>query len=187
VRVTNLANRKSIVVRVNDRGPYAADRVIDLSVRAAKLLGFHDKGIGRVRVEYVGRAPLEGSDDRQLVATLREGEAAPAPSAVRVAAAKPFLPEQKPAVAETYERSPNLPEISAQASLRSSERTTPSLGRTATDRAVRVEAMALPPANAGYGAPSGADIDKRMVSPVSAFAPTRYDAPAAFLSGRGLY
>jgi rare lipoprotein A len=187
VRVTNLANRKSIVVRVNDRGPYAADRVIDLSVRAAKLLGFHDKGIGRVRVEYVGRAPLEGSDDRQLVATLREGEAAPAPSAVRVAAAKPFLPEQKPAVAETYERSPNLPEISAQASLRGSERTTPSLGRTATDRAVRVEAMALPPANAGYGAPSGADTDKRMVSPVSAFAPTRYDAPAAFLSGRGLY
>jgi len=187
VRVTNLANQKSIVVRVNDRGPYAADRVIDLSVRAAKLLGFHDKGIGRVRVEYVGRAPLEGSDGRQLVATLREGEAAPAPSAVRIAAAKPFLPEQKPAVAEAYERSPNLPEISAQASLRGSERTTPPLGRTATDRAVRVEAMALPPANAGYDSPSGADIDKPMVSPVSAFAPTRYDAPAAFLSGRGLY
>ena len=55
VRVTNLANRKSIIVRVNDRGPYADNRVIDLSVRAAKLLGFHDKGLGRVRVEYVGR------------------------------------------------------------------------------------------------------------------------------------
>jgi len=187
VRVTNLANQKSIVVRVNDRGPYAANRVIDLSVKAAKLLGFHDKGLGRVRVEYVGRAPLQGSDDRQLVATLREGEAAPAPSAVRVAAAKPFLPEQKPAVAEAYERSANLPEISAQASLRASERMPSLLGRPATDRAVRVEAMALPPANAGYDSPSGADIDKPMVSPVSAFAPTRYDAPAAFLSGRGLY
>ena len=53
------ANRKSIVVRVNDRGPYADNRVIDLSVRAAKLLGFHDKGLGRVRVEYVGRAPMD--------------------------------------------------------------------------------------------------------------------------------
>src|SRR6476661_253203 len=50
-----------------------------------------------------------------VLVTLREGEAAPAPSAVRLAAAKPFLPEQKPAVAESYERSPNLPEISAQA------------------------------------------------------------------------
>ena len=187
VRVTNLANQKSIVVRVNDRGPYAANRVIDLSVKAAKLIGFHDKGLGRVRVEYVGRAPLEGSDDRQLVATLREGEAAPAPSAVRVAAAKPFLPEQKPAVAETYERSANLPEISAQASLRANERMPSLPGRSATDRSVRQEAMALPPANAGYGSPSGADTDKPMVSPVSAFAPTRYDAPAAFLSGRGLY
>ena len=187
VRVTNLVNRKSIVVRVNDRGPYAGDRVIDLSVRAAKLLGFHDKGVGRVRVEYVGRAALEGSDDRQLVATLREGEPAPAPSAVRVAAAKPFLPEQKAAVAEAYERSPNLPEISAQASLRGSERKTPPFGGAATNPAVRVEALALPPANAGYGTPSGADADKPMLSPVSAFAPTRYDAPAAFLSGRGLY
>jgi rare lipoprotein A len=186
VRVTNLANQKSLVVRVNDRGPYAHNRVIDLSVRAAKLLGFHDRGLGRVRVEYVGRARLEGSDDSQLVATLREGEPAPAPSAVRVAAAKPFLPEQKPPVAEASGRSPNLPEISAQASLRSGEQT-PQLGRAAAERAVRVEAMALPPANAAYRAPSGADTDKPMVSPVSAFAPTRYDVPAAFLSGRGLY
>src|SRR4051812_7068853 len=61
-RVTNLANKKSIVVRVNDRGPYAGNRVIDVSVRAAKLLGFHDRGVARVRVEYVGRAALEGSD-----------------------------------------------------------------------------------------------------------------------------
>ena len=76
VRVTNLANKKSIVVRVNDRGPFAANRVIDLSVRTAKLLEFHSRGLARVRVEYVGRAPLEGSDDRQLVATLRDGEAA---------------------------------------------------------------------------------------------------------------
>jgi rare lipoprotein A len=185
-RVTNITNKKSIVVRVNDRGPYAANRVIDVSVRAAKLLGFHDRGVTRVRVEYVGRAPLEGSDDRQLVATLRDGEAAPAPSAVRVASAKPFLPDQKPAVAEALERSPNLPEISAQASLKGGV-AAPPLGRGAADRNVRVEAMALPPATARYDTPATADAPKPTVSPVSAFAPTRYDAPAAFLSGRGLY
>ena len=186
-RVTNLANNKSIVVRVNDRGPFAANRVIDVSVRTAKLLGFHDNGLARVRVEYVGRAPLEGSSDRQLVATLRDGEAAPAPSAVRVAGAKPFVPEQKPAVAETFDRSPNLPEISAQAS-RKNAPAAPTLARAAApDREPRVEAMALPPAGARYDTPAVADVVKPAVSPVSAFAPTRYDAPAAFLSGRGLY
>lgn len=50
VRVTNLANRKSVKVRINDRGPYAAGRVIDLSARAARELGIDD-GIARVRVE----------------------------------------------------------------------------------------------------------------------------------------
>jgi rare lipoprotein A len=93
VRVTNLSNNKSVIVRVNDRGPYHADRVIDVSVKAASLLGFYGSGLAPVRVEYVGAAPLEGSDDRMLIATLREGEPAPAPSPVRVASAKPFVPE----------------------------------------------------------------------------------------------
>src|SRR5450756_576286 len=44
VRVTNIANHRSIVVRVNDRGPYAGNRVIDLSVKAAKLLNFYSHG-----------------------------------------------------------------------------------------------------------------------------------------------
>ncbi len=56
VRVTNLENGRSLVVRVNDRGPFAKSRIIDLSERAAKLLGFYDKGTARVRVTYVGRA-----------------------------------------------------------------------------------------------------------------------------------
>jgi rare lipoprotein A len=92
-RVTNLSNNKSVIVRVNDRGPYHADRVIDVSVRAATLLGFYGSGLAPVRVEYVGAAPLEGSDDRMLMATLREGAPAPAPSLVRVASAKSFVPE----------------------------------------------------------------------------------------------
>ena len=56
VRVTNLANHRSIVVRVNDRGPYAGHRLIDVSAKTAKLLGFYDHGLARVKIEYVGRA-----------------------------------------------------------------------------------------------------------------------------------
>src|ERR1700694_1262395 len=92
-RVTNLSNGKSLIVRVNDRGPYHGNRLIDVSNRAAELLEFKGNGVARVRVEYVARAPLEGSDDRQLMATLRTGVPAPSPSLVRVASAHPFVPE----------------------------------------------------------------------------------------------
>jgi peptidoglycan lytic transglycosylase len=92
-RVTNLSNGKSLIVRVNDRGPYHGNRLIDVSNKAAELLEFKSTGVARVRVEYVGRAPLEGSDDRQLMATLRTGIPAPSPSLVRVASARPFVPE----------------------------------------------------------------------------------------------
>src|ERR1700742_1598039 len=92
-RVTNLSNGKSLIVRVNDRGPYHGNRLMDVSSKAAELLEFKGNGVARVRVEYVGRAPLEGSDDRQLMATLRTGTPAPAPSLVRVASARPFVPE----------------------------------------------------------------------------------------------
>jgi rare lipoprotein A len=94
VRVTNLANGRSLIVRVNDRGPYHGDRIIDVSMRAAHLLGFHQRGTAWVRVEYVGRAPIEGSDDRLLEATLRQNQPAPAPGDVRLAA----FPTQPPPV-----------------------------------------------------------------------------------------
>src|SRR5271169_3030977 len=85
-RVTNLSNGRSIIVRVNDRGPYHGNRIMDLSVRSAQLLGFHGRGTASVRVEYVGRAPMEGSDDRVLEASLRHDHPAPAPGIVRTAA-----------------------------------------------------------------------------------------------------
>jgi rare lipoprotein A len=50
VRVTNLGNRRSVVVTVNDRGPYVGGRIIDLSRRAARSLDFVDKGVTRVKV-----------------------------------------------------------------------------------------------------------------------------------------
>jgi rare lipoprotein A len=49
-RVTNLSNHKSVIVRVNDRGPYGGNRLIDVSVRAANLLGFYGSGLAPVRV-----------------------------------------------------------------------------------------------------------------------------------------
>ena len=58
VRVTNLENGLSLIVRINDRGPFAKGRIIDVSERAAKLLGFFGQGTARVRVQYVARADL---------------------------------------------------------------------------------------------------------------------------------
>lgn len=104
VRVTNLSNGKSLIVRVNDRGPFHANRVIDLSSRAADMLAFRHHGTARVRVEYVGRAKLEGSDDVQLAATLRDSGPAPAPSQVRIARARPFI--EQPDTPQVVRRQP---------------------------------------------------------------------------------
>lgn len=71
VRVTNLQNQRSMIVRVNDRGPYHNNRLIDVSQRVAEALDFKRSGTAPVRVEYVGRASTNGSDDRILMATLR--------------------------------------------------------------------------------------------------------------------
>ncbi|KUO54526.1 MAG: hypothetical protein APF80_12880 [Alphaproteobacteria bacterium BRH_c36] len=60
VRVTNLDNGRSLVLRVNDRGPFVHDRIIDLSRAAADHLGFLNKGTAKVRVTYVGPANLGG-------------------------------------------------------------------------------------------------------------------------------
>jgi rare lipoprotein A len=70
-RVTNLGNGYSVIVRVNDRGPYHGGRVMDVSSRVAEVLDMKAMGTARVKVEYVGPAPIEGSDDSQLLASLR--------------------------------------------------------------------------------------------------------------------
>ncbi len=60
VEVTNLANGRRIVVRVNDRGPFVDDRILDLSRGSAEELGLLSRGIGEVRVRYLGPAPRLG-------------------------------------------------------------------------------------------------------------------------------
>ena len=93
-RVTNTLNNHSIIVRVNDRGPYHGNRVIDLSERTASLLGFKYIGTTRVRVDYMGPASLAGSDDQRLIASLRRNGPASVPGPLRggpvmVASAEP--------------------------------------------------------------------------------------------------
>lgn len=79
-RVTNMTNGSSIIVRVNDRGPYARGRIIDLSKRAAEMLDYTHTGVAKVKVEYVGRAPLDGKDEAYLLASYHPGKAGPDPS-----------------------------------------------------------------------------------------------------------
>jgi peptidoglycan lytic transglycosylase len=70
-RVTNLRNHYSMIVRVNDRGPFEPGRIMDVSRRVADMLDFRKYGTTPVRVEYIGPASLDGSDDAKLMATLR--------------------------------------------------------------------------------------------------------------------
>jgi rare lipoprotein A len=185
-RVTNLSNGKSLIVRVNDRGPYHGNRVMDVSSRAADLLEFKGNGIARVRVEYVGRAPLEGSDDRQLIATLRTGVPAPSPSLVRVASARPFVPEA-PSSGRAIRGEVPMPEGRPY-----------SLGNTSADQA-SISATSEMSASARMRSSGRGLENPRAVSyendgryasgvrPVSAYAPVDPHGPSELLAGRGLY
>src|SRR5690606_23049749 len=75
VEVTNLANGRRVVVRVNDRGPFVDGRIIDLSRAAAEALDLRRAGVGEVRVRYLGRAPRLGGGT-----VLQQAEARPAPT-----------------------------------------------------------------------------------------------------------
>src|SRR6202158_1561364 len=185
-RVTNLSNGKSVIVRVNDRGPYHGNRVMDVSSTAADLLEFKGNGTARVRVEYVGRAPLEGSDDRQLIATLRTGVPAPSPSLVRVASAHAFVPEIRSSARPIRGEVPmpdgrpyslgntsaDMASMSATSEMSASSRARSS-GRTVENpRAVSYE-----------------NDDRYMpaLRTVSAYAPIDPRGPSELLAGRGLY
>ncbi|MBQ9731846.1 MAG: septal ring lytic transglycosylase RlpA family protein [Alphaproteobacteria bacterium] len=86
VKVTNLENGRSLVLRVNDRGPYAKNRIIDISKRGAQLLGFQTQGTAKVRVEVMAE------ESKQLKAALLgnkyEKEASSSSKVVKVAASE---------------------------------------------------------------------------------------------------
>ncbi|WP_269582086.1 septal ring lytic transglycosylase RlpA family protein [Roseibium sp. Sym1] len=106
-KVTNVANGRSMIVRVNDRGPFHGNRVIDLSERVATMLDTKSAGVGKVKVEYVGRAPLHGQDEQYLLASY-SGPGAVQPGASRpgtlLAQAEPQAPIATPQV--TFGRVP---------------------------------------------------------------------------------
>jgi rare lipoprotein A len=173
VRVTNLDNGRSIIVRVNDRGPYHRNRVIDLSIGTAKALDFYSRGLAHVRVEYVGRAPIEGSDDTMLMATLRDNSPAPAPSKVMIAAAKPFisnLDDDKGRPARTF----TLTSASTRAAGSAAESV--SANGAKTKSLVQSASAVDPPAEPAL----------QPDPPGAAFAPTRNET-LDLMSGRGLY
>ena len=92
VRVTNLDNHRELVVRVNDRGPFIGDRIIDLSQEAARQLGFERQGVTPVRVQFVRLADARGQPPRPTIRRARartpEPPAEPARQVVASAAAQ---------------------------------------------------------------------------------------------------
>jgi len=183
-RVTNLRNGKSLIVRVNDRGPYHGNRLIDVSNKAAELLEFKSNGVARVRVEYVGQAPLEGSDDRQLMATLRTGVPAPTPSTVRIASARPFVPDL-PSSGRPIRGEVPMPEGRPY-----------SLGNTTADYASINATSEMSASSRSRGRAHenpravSYEADDRYapgVGPPTAYAPIDPRGPRELLTGRGLY
>jgi len=75
VQVANLENGRVLVVRINDRGPFVDDRIIDLSRKAAETLNMKDQGTARVRVQYIGSAPLndKGTDLAAMNSAITKG------------------------------------------------------------------------------------------------------------------
>ncbi len=101
VRVTNLDNGKSVVVRVNDRGPFHSDRIIDLSYAAAVKLDFVRKGTTRVEV----RALQPEASDRRRRASRQEERARPdAPQPTAIAAVAPAVPADPALRADEFDR-----------------------------------------------------------------------------------
>ncbi len=129
VRVTNLSNGRSVKLRVNDRGPFAKERIIDVSRRAAKELGFKNKGVTRVRVEIL-------ADESRTLAGRNGGRTSSRASRVGL------TPD--PAVAALNRK--QLTAANARRSSRSVARAPVAAPVAATSRTV---VMASPPAPAG--------------------------------------
>jgi rare lipoprotein A len=96
VRVTNLENGRTIIVRVNDRGPYARGRILDMSRRGAQLLGYEKTGTAKVRVQIMA------AESRALAEAARQGQLA-----VDVAGIDPDQPPPPPSTTPSYTRTPS--------------------------------------------------------------------------------
>jgi rare lipoprotein A len=107
VRVTNLDNGRAIVLRVNDRGPYARGRIIDVSRRSAQLLGFEGGGTAKVRVQIMA------NESRELADALRNGGAAAGAVMVARMQSQPGEPPPAAAPRNSVDSTPLAPPPSA--------------------------------------------------------------------------
>lgn len=97
VRVTNLENGRSVVLRVNDRGPFANDRIIDVSRRGAEILGFRKQGVAFVRVQVMTEetlAAIPPADAARVRGGLAKGAAVPATAPRQAPISRPPQPER---------------------------------------------------------------------------------------------
>jgi rare lipoprotein A len=179
-RVTNLSNGASVIVRVNDRGPYHDGRLIDLSQHAAQMLGYANVGTAKVKVDYVGRAPLEGNDQSYLMASYRPGNRAPDPSDGLPTGVMIAMNGATPSVALASSAFPGRSSGSSPFAL-----VAPAAARTATDTA-SADDLALPdfgpivpsrpdrdmalPAQSPFAVASLSYADERVVRAAGAFA-----------------
>jgi len=108
VRVTNLGNGRSLVVRVNDRGPFKPGRIIDMSKRAAQLLGFEGQGTAQVRVQVLSKESLnlaQSSRTQQVQLTQAE-----APIKVKTVASQPVVSQSLPDIVPRQPLPQKIPE-----------------------------------------------------------------------------
>ncbi len=106
VKVTNLENGRSIIARVNDRGPYVKNRIIDVSEKGAELLGYKNKGTARVKVEILAdesralkEAMLSKDNSSKIYAAAQKNKSAAAPVQTAAVAPLPAAPApQAPAL-----------------------------------------------------------------------------------------
>lgn len=136
VRITNLENGRALKVKVNDRGPYAKDRIIDVSRRTAQLLGFERKGTALVRVEII-------EEDSRRLAALMQGDDQIASSGISSGAPPP--PTAAPTVSVSGSALPPPPGTAAAPPPSEAFQVTP----VATTQAPAPRSSALPDSDSG--------------------------------------
>lgn len=194
-RVTNLLNNRSIIVRVNDRGPYHSGRLMDVSQKTAEALAFRHLGTARIKLEYLGQASLAGSDDKLLLATLRtDGQPAAIPGTsapTMVASAAPVaarrsrsadLDEQQPEPAAVEQVAPERATPAASystASYSTASYSTASISSASAPVATASAAMGTPVRGAPLPPNRPFDLDTiaNAASPVKVPAITRTPMP----------
>ena len=144
VRVTNVLNGRSIIARVNDRGPFKGNRLVDVSEQVAIGLNFKHLGTSRLKVDYIGRAPVNVDDSAMLQATLRV-DGSPAQLGGRGVASR-LATTDTPSVerVSAFTQDP-FGEVSRSGFDRAETASAPVVGAAAASAALPVESVPLPP------------------------------------------